>query len=74
MKKQAAFAAVVLVLAAASSCGRNALPGGSAKDVDMSPERLGQVSAVIEEAIGRKELPGAVLLVARRGKVVFHEA
>jgi len=74
MKKHPAFTAVIFVLAAASACGRKALPGGSAKDADMSPERLRQASAVIEEAIGRKELPGAVLLVARRGKVVFHEA
>jgi len=75
MKTTTAWGALALILlAAAAGCGRKALPGGSAKDADMSPERLRGVSAVIEEAINRKELPGAVLLVARRGKVVYHEA
>jgi CubicO group peptidase (beta-lactamase class C family) len=75
MKKTASagIAALVLVFVG-TACGRKALPGGSAKDVDISPERLRQASAVIKEAIARQELPGAVLLVARKGRVVLHEA
>ncbi|MBM3293901.1 MAG: beta-lactamase family protein [Candidatus Aminicenantes bacterium] len=61
-------------MSAGAGCGRKPLPGGSAKDADMSPERLKRASAVIREAIGRKELPGAVLLVSRRGRIVLHEA
>ncbi|MBN1939230.1 MAG: beta-lactamase family protein [Candidatus Aminicenantes bacterium] len=44
------------------------------KDAGFSPERLEAVSALIDEAVARKEFPGAVLLVARKGKVVLHEA
>ena len=40
----------------------------------MSAERLGRIDAVVEEAMARKECPGAVVLVGRHGKVVFLRA
>ena len=40
----------------------------------MSAERLARIDAVMEESIARKECPGAVVLVGRRGKVVFRKA
>ncbi|HEY3170576.1 MAG TPA: serine hydrolase, partial [Thermoanaerobaculia bacterium] len=39
-----------------------------------SAERLARVDGVIQEAIGRGELPGAVVLVGRRDRVVFRRA
>ena len=42
--------------------------------VGMSSERLTRVDAVIEKAITNKECPGAVLLVAHKGKVVYKKA
>jgi CubicO group peptidase (beta-lactamase class C family) len=73
IRNKAAMAAVILILGGAA-CGGRALPRGSMKDAGFSTERLGRVSALINEAIARKEFPGAVLLVARKGKVVLHEA
>jgi uncharacterized protein YbbC (DUF1343 family)/CubicO group peptidase (beta-lactamase class C family) len=40
----------------------------------MSAERLARIDAAVAEAIGRKECPGAVVLVGRRGKVVWRKA
>ncbi|MCX6561988.1 MAG: serine hydrolase, partial [Candidatus Aminicenantes bacterium] len=61
-------------LIGAWGCGTKTLPSAAADAVGMSEERLSRVHEVIKEAIARKELPGAVLLVARKGKVVLREA
>lgn len=42
--------------------------------VGMSPERLERLDAMLTETIAADELPGAVALVARHGKIVFHRA
>ncbi|NOY76843.1 MAG: beta-lactamase family protein [Calditrichaeota bacterium] len=42
--------------------------------VGMSAQKLQQVDAVIQREIDRKTIPGAVLLVARKGKVVYLKA
>lgn len=39
-----------------------------------SPERLARMDAVIAESIAKKELPGAIVLVGRHGKVVWRKA
>ena len=69
-------AAVLAALSiwAASACGGKGLPGGSIKDAGMDPERLERVSAIVREAGARKDFPGAVVLVQRKGKVVLREA
>ncbi len=40
----------------------------------MSAERLARIDAAVNESIERKECPGAVVLVGRRGKVVIRKA
>jgi uncharacterized protein YbbC (DUF1343 family)/CubicO group peptidase (beta-lactamase class C family) len=40
----------------------------------MSAERLAQIDQVVAQAVERKELPGAVVLVGRRGRVVWRKA
>ncbi len=44
------------------------------EDVGMSRERLGRIGDVLEADIGRGLLPGAVALVARRGRIVHFKA
>lgn len=39
-----------------------------------SPQRLSLVSTVINDAIAKKDFPGAVILVAKDGKIVLREA
>jgi CubicO group peptidase (beta-lactamase class C family) len=40
----------------------------------MSAERLARIDAMLEEAVARDRIPGAVALVARRGKIVYYRA
>ncbi|ASV29809.1 serine hydrolase domain-containing protein [Maribacter cobaltidurans] len=40
----------------------------------MSPERLGRIDLMLKNEISKGNLPGAVALIARNGKIVFHEA
>jgi CubicO group peptidase (beta-lactamase class C family) len=47
---------------------------GAPEDVGMSPAVLAGALGTYEEAVERGDLVGAVVLVARQGKVVLHEA
>ncbi len=40
----------------------------------MSNERLARIDAMLTKAVEQKEIPGAVALVARNGKIVFYKA
>jgi CubicO group peptidase (beta-lactamase class C family) len=50
------------------------LPRGKAEDVGMSTERLAEIGRAINADIEKGRLPGAVIAVARRGKLVYYEA
>jgi len=50
------------------------LPIASAETVGMSSERLNLLPALINTAIKDKVMPGAVILVARRAKIVMRDA
>jgi len=44
------------------------------ESVSVSAERLAQMNAVIEEEIANKRLPGAVVVVGRKGRVVWRQS
>ena len=44
------------------------------EEVGMSSERLGRIVPVLSQAVEAGRLPGAVMVIARHGKLVFHEA
>ncbi len=50
------------------------LPIAKPESVSVSAERLAQIDAVINEEISNKKLPGAVVLVARKGRVVCRKS
>ena len=50
------------------------LPTAKPEDVGMSSERLARIRTAMQRYIDRKEVPGVVTLVARRGRVVHLEA
>jgi CubicO group peptidase (beta-lactamase class C family) len=50
------------------------VPMGRPEDVGMSSERLGRVKAVMQRYVDRREVAGAVTLVARHGRVVHLES
>lgn len=47
---------------------------GRPESVGMSPERLARIDAMCQEAVAEGQVPGMVALVARKGKIVFHNA
>jgi len=58
-----------------SSRGADApLPIVSPEAVGMSGRQLARIDEVVQEAIARRELPGAVILVARQGRIVYWRA
>ena len=67
--------AVVLALALAASPACFAgLPEAKPEAVGFDPSRLAKVEEAVARAVERKKVPGAVVLVGRRGKVVLAKA
>jgi uncharacterized protein YbbC (DUF1343 family)/CubicO group peptidase (beta-lactamase class C family) len=66
-------ACLLLVVFVAQTLAAN-LPVATPASVGMSAERLARIEAAVEEAIARKETPGAVVLAARRGRIVWRQA
>jgi uncharacterized protein YbbC (DUF1343 family)/CubicO group peptidase (beta-lactamase class C family) len=64
---------LLLVIFVAQTVTAN-LPVAAPASVGMSAERLARIDAAVGEAIARKETPGAVVLAARRGRVVWRKA
>lgn len=54
--------------------GSSALTESAAKDEGMSDERLMRIDAMLTRSIEQDQVPGAVALVARNGKIVYHKA
>jgi CubicO group peptidase (beta-lactamase class C family) len=75
-RKDCFFKAAAVLCAALwlSACGKKGLPSGGASAVGMDGDRLKRVAAIVRDAVERKDVPGAVLLVQRKGKVVVREA
>lgn len=65
---------VVILFLVASLCLAHPIPKVKPEKVGMSSARLNRVATIIQEAIQNKDFPGAVLLVARKGKIVFHRS
>jgi len=51
-----------------------ALPTATPMSEGMSPERLNRISAMCQKAVEDEDLPGIVALIARNGKIVYHES
>jgi uncharacterized protein YbbC (DUF1343 family)/CubicO group peptidase (beta-lactamase class C family) len=66
--------ALLLTVAFVAQTLAAGLPVVAPSQVGMSAERLAFIDGAVNEAIGRKDLPGAVVLVARSGAVVWRKA
>jgi CubicO group peptidase (beta-lactamase class C family) len=64
----------LLLLALPLSTLAQSLPVASPESVGMSAERLERVGTAIEHGISSGEMPGAVISIARKGKLVYFEA
>lgn len=74
MKGENPLAAILMTLALVANALAATLPSVAPSRVSMSGERLSLIDAAVNEAIERKEMPGAVVLAARRGAVVWRKA
>ena len=68
---------VVLILAAVAGLRplpASSLPAAKPEDAGMSSKQLALLDGIVGAAVARKDFPGAVLLVARRGKTVYRKS
>ena len=72
MRRRVLLLSFVLLLVAPISA--RALPPGSPEEVGLSKERLARIGQVLNGQIEMRSFPGAVALVARKGRVAYFEA
>jgi CubicO group peptidase (beta-lactamase class C family) len=70
----ASFAILCLPLALGGTVSAGDLPRAQPDQVGLDAAKLGQATALFRQAVDNKEIAGAVLLVARHGKVAYLEA
>ena len=58
---------------AASTALAQPLPTASPESVGMSSQRLDKLTAMLRQDVADKKLPGAVVMVARKGKLVYSQ-
>jgi uncharacterized protein YbbC (DUF1343 family)/CubicO group peptidase (beta-lactamase class C family) len=72
------FLPVVLVmfalLARPAVAAEKALPACRPEALGLSSEALARIDTVVQQALERQELPGAVVVIVHRGQVVFRKA
>src|SRR5262245_12878229 len=61
------------LLAAPLAASAQGLPTAAPERLGLSAERLGRIAPAIERDIAAGLIPGAVMLIARRGKVAYFE-
>lgn len=67
------FTSIALLCAAQGLAAQN-LPAARAEELGMSTERLARIGAWVKSEVDAKRVPGAVVLVARNGKLAYYEA
>jgi CubicO group peptidase (beta-lactamase class C family) len=74
--KHAGFACVfvLLCLCAFNADGLAQLPSAAPASVGMSASQLAHVDEAVQAEIAKHQLPGAVVLVGRQGKIVWRKA
>ena len=61
-------------VAVVSVAAAEGLPNAKPEEVGLSSERLGRVTEMLRANIAANEIPGAVLLIARQGKIAYFES
>jgi len=68
------LAVVTLFAPAAPALAASPLPAAAPDSVGVSAERLTRLTTVFKKEIEDKKLPGAVMMIARKGKLVYATA
>jgi CubicO group peptidase (beta-lactamase class C family) len=74
MSHRVAWFATALWLALLSLAQAQGLPMGKADELGFAPDRLARITEMLKANIDRHDIPGAVLLIARHGKVAYFES
>jgi CubicO group peptidase (beta-lactamase class C family) len=70
----ATLAFTVTTVCSAALLQAQALPSASPESVGMSAQRLGRISEAFKQEIDKGNLPGVVVMVARKGRLVYSDA
>src|SRR4051794_1549997 len=68
------LATSLCLLASSTAFADDPLPRGKPEDVGLSSERLARISATLKADVEAGRIPGAVIAIARRGKLVALDA
>ena len=66
--------ALALWAVASGAAVAQGLPTGAPEQAGMAPDRLARITTTMKELVDQGRLAGTVTLVARNGRVVYHEA
>ncbi len=71
-----ALSALLILFASAAAGAESStrLPAAAPADAGLDAAKLDQIDAAVQESIDKGHIPGAVVLVARQGKIAFHKA
>lgn len=73
MKRFVSVVLSVAIILSASIVGAQ-LPSAPPQEVGLSSERLGRLSQALKSEVEQGKLPGAVAVVARKGRIVYFES
>ncbi len=73
-KRIATLAFAVTTVCSAALLHAQGLPSASPESVGMSAQRLGRISEAFRQEIAKGNLPGVVVMVARKGRLVYSDA
>ncbi len=73
MKARATFLVAVWCLLLSTAAQAQSLPSAKPEEVGLSSERLGKLTARLKADVEKGVIPGAIVLVARHGKIAMFE-
>ena len=73
MRMRMAFLAILLCLSTVVLAQAQSLPSAKPEQVGLSTERLNKVTAMLKADVEKGVIPGAILLVARHGKIAWFD-
>ena len=74
MKRLTVVAITLSLVLIRPSAGAESLPSARPAQVGLSAERLDRIGRVLNDGVENRDIPGAVALVARKGRVAYFES
>src|SRR5438105_14185126 len=74
MRRRASLIVCAVGVLAATTALAQLLPSATPEEVGFSAERLDRIGRILRGEIEKRRLPGAVALVARKGRVAYFES